>query len=111
MKLAILLLLGLLLYTPSVASGLQRTARRQTKQPAARAAVYLPEGHYFELTPCARCYRCAPCALPNGWQKQILADLRSEKIPVWLVNLAVANQAETKGAKKLDRIQGYYTSI
>lgn len=111
MTLAISLLFSLLLYPPPAAASPQRAARRQSKQPLTRAAVYLPEGHYFELTSCARCYRCAPCVLPNGWQRQILADLRKEKIPVWLVSLAAANQAETKGAKKLNRIQGYNTTI
>ena len=111
MRLAILLMLNALLCVPPVAAKPQRAARQPRKQPLAQTPVYLPSGYYFELTSCARCYRCAPCVLPNGWQQQILADLRKEKIPVWLTSLAAANQAETKGAKKLKRIQGYNTPV
>jgi hypothetical protein len=109
MKLTYWLLVIWLLCTSPVIAEAQRATRRQPQRP--QQQVYLPAGNYFELWPCVRCYRCAPCVLPNGWQRQILADLRKEGIKTWLVSLAAANECETKGARKLNRIQGYYTTI
>ena len=110
MKLTYWLLVILLLCASPVSTKAQRATRRQPQRSQQRA-VYLPAGNYFELWPCVRCYRCAPCVLPNGWQRQILADLRKEGIKTWLVSMAAANECETKGARQLSRIQGYYTTI
>ncbi len=107
MKLTYWLLVVLLLCASPVTAKIQRATQRQPQRPGA----YLPAGIYFELTPCVRCYRCAPCVLLNGWQRQILADLHKEGIKSWLVNMAVANECETKGARRLNRIQGYNTTI
>jgi hypothetical protein len=110
MKLTYWLLVVLLCMSPLTAKA-QQAPQRQPQQSHQRAAVYLPAGNYFELTPCVRCYRCAPCVLPNGWQRQIVADLRKEGIKTWLVSMAAANECETKGARRLNRTQGYNTTV
>ena len=106
---SLILLLGLLLCAPT-AAGLQKSARRRPTQRPTNRAAYLPEGHYFELSPCLRCYRCAPCAIPDRWQKEILTDLRENKINAALTNPNSILHAE-KGVRKLTGIRGYYTNI
>src|SRR5690242_1616693 len=105
----LILLFGLLLCAPPVA-GLQKAAQRRPTQRQTTRAAYLPAGHYFELSPCLRCYRCAPCAMPDRWQKEILANLRENKINAALTNPNSILHAE-KGVRKLTSIRGYYTNI
>src|SRR5262249_7936302 len=111
MKLAIIVLLGLVLCLSPAAAMAQKAARRQPRRQMTAQESYLPQGYYFELTPCVRCYRCGPCAMPDGWQKDALADLRYNGVSAFLAAPYQMNRTEIKGVKKLRRILGYYTSI
>jgi hypothetical protein len=111
MKLAMIGLLGLALCAAPAAARSQKTARRPPRRQMATQESYLPQCYYFELTPCVRCYRCGPCAMPNGWQKETLADLRDNGVSAFLAAPYQMNRTEIKGIKKLRRILGYNTSI
>jgi putative hemolysin len=111
MRLAITGLLGLALCAAPAAAMSQRAARRPNRRQTAAREAYLPKGYYFELTPCARCHRCAPCAMPDGWQKDTLADLRGGGVSAFLAAPYQMNRAEIVGVKRLRRILGYNTSI
>src|SRR5262245_7610123 len=103
MKLAMIGLLGLALCASPAAARSQKAARRLPRRQTATQGTYLPQGHYFELTPCVRCYRCGPCAMPDGWQKETLAALRDNEVSAFLAPPYQMNRAEIKGVKTLRR--------
>lgn len=105
MRAAFLIPLILLLCAP--ASGVTP----QQKKGAAQRSAYLHEGYYFELTPCVRCYRCAPCALPDGWQREVMLAFKRNGVRAFLAPPYQLNRARVKHVQTVGRVQGYNTSI
>ena len=106
MKIASAICLMLMLCGPGFGEAGQRPGRA-----AARRAVYLREGYYFEITPCVRCHRCAPCALTVGWQREVLSDLKGSGISSFLAAPYQMNRTNLTRVRAVSRVQSYETSI
>ena len=93
-------------------------ASGQQSRPSARTRVVsrASPGFYFEISPCPRCYRCRPCSLNPGWQRQIIRLLGARRIssfPGEALGLEKANEqfGVVAAIKRFARPPSYDTMI